>query len=139
MDHRVKPSSPEDLLVHYGVRGMKWGQRRANRKEMRSLNKVSRQKDREERNRQIDTARGRLHSGELSRDYASAKSEYKSQRHVVGRREAGKVLKAKREKLDAEYRLSQETKHGAETTAAVLGTVGGVVIGTAAAAALTRR
>jgi len=139
MDYRVKESSPEELLVHYGVRGMKWGQRRASRKDMRTLDKASRKNDREERNRQIDAARGRLHSGALSRDYTSAKTEYNAQRHVVGRREAGKVLRAKREKLDAEYNLSKEVKYGKETTAAVLGTVGGVVLGTAATAVLTRR
>jgi len=139
VDYRVKNSSPEDLLAHYGVRGMKWGERKSNRKQMRALNKASRKSDREERNRQIDAARGRLHSGELSRDYTVAKTEYKVQRHVVGRREAGKVLRDKQEKLDAEYNMSKQAKHGAETTAAVLGTVGGVVLGTAAAAILTRR
>jgi hypothetical protein len=139
VDYKNKPELDENLLVHFGVKGMKWGERRAARQHQRSLNRASRQKDRQERNDSIDAARARYASGAIARDYKAAKVEYKAQKHVIGRREAKKILHAKRDALQSEYERSQEIKSGRETTATILGAIGGVAIGTAATAALATR
>lgn len=125
-------TSDAPVLVHYGVKGMRWGERRAHRKAMKALNKASVAKDKAEFNRQVDAARARVAGGKTDRAYASAKAKYKHDKNVIGKREAKKALHAAREKRHNDIMMAQQTKFGRETTHAMLGigilavTVGGL-------------
>jgi len=135
MDYKTKPGSPEEVLEHFGTRGMKWGVRRS----QHSMNKASRQRDRAARNASIDQARARVASGQVRREYKAAKAKYKRDRQIVGRREARKTLNSTRSKLNSEYRLSQQAKHGSETVTTVMALAGATVLSGAGAAAAARR
>jgi hypothetical protein len=106
---------------------------------MRGLNKASRQRDRVERNASIDQARARVASGQLLRDYKSAKTKYKRDRHIIGRREARKTLNNTREKLNTDYELANQTKHGSETVVTVMAIAGTTMLSGVAAVSAARR
>ena len=128
MDHRTKPDSPQNMLVHYGIRGMRWGERKAQRQHLRSLDRASKARDRASDNAAIDSARARLASGKTERDLRAAKAKYKADRKVIGKREAKKALFKAREKAIRDIELAETTKHGSERTGAVLGLVGAAVV-----------
>ena len=131
MDYRTKPGSPEELLVHFGVKGMKWGERRAHRQNMRSLNKASRARDKAADDAAVDRARARVASGKTHAHLKAAKVKFKADKNVIGRREAGKVLAKSREKANADIEKSNQLKSGKETTTAVLAIIGTVGVATA--------
>lgn len=118
----------DDFLAHYGVPGMKWGQRRAHAKEMRSLDKASKKKDKAERNDKIDAARERFRSGQAKADLKNAKAEYKTQKNVVGKREAKKILNAVKEKNLADYETGAQWKSGKETATGLIAGATGLVL-----------
>lgn len=123
-----KPSL-EEALEHFGIKGMRWGVRRDPR------NVASRARDRQGRraaraaeNREIDAARARLNSGQIGRDLKDAKTQFKSDKKTIGRREAKKKLYAARLKAQTEFEKAQTIKSGSETAIAILGVVGGTVL-----------
>ena len=119
----------DEFLAHYGVPGMKWGQRRAHAKEMRSLDKASKKKDKAERSDKIDAARDRFRSGQARAEYKQAKAEYKAQKNVIGKREAKKILNEVKEKNLADYETGQQYKNGKEIAGAIaLGVAGSILI-----------
>lgn len=114
------PMEYEDYLEHYGVKGMKWGQRRAQNRE---LNRASRTADREkkkvetaafnkERNKAVLKARGRADKNKL--DVAKAKLEYKSNKATMGSREAKKILNKVKEKRYDDKQLAKVSISGRE-------------------------
>lgn len=118
----------DEFLEHHGVKGMKWGVRRAHAKEMRSLNKASRKKDREENNSKIDAARERIRSGQAKSDYKAAKAQYKADKHVIGSREAKKALNKVKEKNYEDYQKSSELKSGKEKAGYALAAAGLITV-----------
>lgn len=150
------PDMTEDeFLEHFGVKGMRWGQRKAegsgsggsdaggggrrpkltadgrekkSGKELRALNKESAKRDVAKNDADIDAARTRIASGENRKAYLEAKARYKSDKHVIGRREAAKAYQAVKDKNLEDYNKSQEAKSGRETVGAVIGTVAGLVL-----------
>jgi hypothetical protein len=118
-------------IFHVGVKGMKWGVRKAGARKLaavkknRKLNKASRAKDRAEFEKEVDEARGKVFSGQLRRDLASAKKEAKAKKSEIGSREARKIV-AKQKKLNEETRQkASQFKNGKEAAAGLL-----IVIGT---------
>lgn len=146
--------SEEDFLDHAGVKGMKWGHRKAagpklgpdgkpqkTRKELRALDKASIGRDKEKlkkdlaaNDKEIATARAKVKSGENAKMFADAKAKYKIDKKVIGKREASKALEEVRTKTLATYAKSKEAKSGAEATAAALVTIGVAAIGVGLAA-----
>lgn len=113
-----------DFLEHFGVKGMRWGQRKAARQRNRELNKATRAKMNEQRNKEIDRARARFDSGKARRDYLKAKEEFKKNKTELGSLEARRILNKTKEKNMRDFEKAQQTKSGKETTVAVLATVG---------------
>lgn len=143
MDHRTKPDLDEDLLIHFGVKGMRWGVRRdkatgprSAAQKIKDQRKAEKLKQRYARDDAIDAARARVASGAVRKEYKDARVEYKAQRKVVGRREARRVMKEKRRALNNEYQLSQELKSGRERTTYLLTVAGLSVLGGAAKGAV---
>jgi hypothetical protein len=118
-----------DGLAHFGVKGMRWGERHARKKS-------ARQAARRERNDRIDAARGRVASGQSARERKEAKTKFKTERkaaRAAGNR-AAKVAakrdwKIAKEKYNNDVYTAQLTKSGSETAAALLTVVGGAAIG----------
>jgi len=128
----------DEYLEQAGVKGMKWGRRKATsdsdaptktRSELRGLNKASRKADNVTRNAEIDGARERFNSGTARSDYKSAKATYKSQKQVVGSREAKKAFQKVKDKNFADYDKSQEVKAGKETAIVAVAAVAAFAIG----------
>lgn len=81
--------NPQAALKHFGVKGMKWGVRNAATKTksgLRSAGAAIKEDD-----RQIMEARAAMPAKKAA--YKTAKTQYKADRKVVGRREARKALK----------------------------------------------
>ncbi|QFG13621.1 hypothetical protein PBI_SHEPARD_11 [Arthrobacter phage Shepard] len=102
----------DNYLEHYGVKGMRWGKRQSSsdsssssgpsRKELRELNKAARAKGREERkaalqkerddyDNKIETARNRVDYD--ARKYNEAKQQYKTDKKTIGKVAAKQILK----------------------------------------------
>lgn len=114
----------EDFLEHYGVKGMKWGERRARN---RQLNRESRKKDWAKQERDVERARTRVYTGKTKADYKKAKEKYKSDKLNIGSREAKKLLLKARNKKYSEISKAQEAKNKKEV-AVILGVVGAATL-----------
>lgn len=119
-------TSVDEFLEHYGVPGMKWGQRKASAiNRNRQLNKASRKKDKatfksnvskakETHAKEVDKARTYVNSGKAKADWKAAKAQYKKDKVEIGSREARKIkAKAAKKRIDA-INKSQETRDGKE-------------------------
>ena len=146
-----KPSL-EEALAHHGVKGQRWGVRRArpSGKSNRQLNRESRQRDRaarkadnaaynRDRNAQIDKARARVRSGTTRQEFKDAKKQYKIDKKTIGTREARKKLQAARLKRQTDIETANQIKSGAETAGAIIGAVGSIALSTALKTAATNR
>lgn len=128
-----------EFLEHAGVKGMKWGQRRAQQK---SLNKASRDKDklaRADRNakfdKAIDRARARTKNPTFFKDTSKAnlavkkaKADYQANKAALGKREAKKIVAKARSKRLEDKIVAGFAKSGKETTRALLIGVGGLAL-----------
>lgn len=115
-------TSVDDFLAHHGVKGMKWGVRKS-RAELRALDKASRATDKAKRAKEIQSARDRYNKSARS-NYKAAKAEYKEARHVIGKREAKKILNKVKEKNVKDWETGSQYKNGKEVAGAVLLGVG---------------
>lgn len=118
-------------LAHYGVKGMKWGQRMAARREkrkaLRALDRQNRKADNKARNAEIDAARMRYHTT-ARKDLKKAQQTYKAEKGTIGKYAARKNRAAVRERVAQDYEMASQIKSGAETVGAILGTVGTVAV-----------
>ena len=127
-----KPT-PEEVLMHIGVKGMKWGHRKQQDAGVnklpsnRQLNKASRARDKAARNAAIDAARTR-YANSARQNYLDAKAQYQIDKKTMGTREAKKKFNAVKEQNTNDYEVANMAKSGKETTVAVLGLVGTVAI-----------
>ena len=124
-----KPSLQD--LAHFGVKGMRWGQRmaerRTQRRTLRALDKKNRKADNVTRNAEIDAARSRYNKN-ARKDYKSAKAQYKTERKVIGKYAARKKFEAVKQKNMSDYEIANQVKSGAETVGAIIGTVGVITV-----------
>lgn len=124
-----KPSLAD--LAHYGVKGMKWGERmaarRTQRRALRAMDKKNRKADNVARNAEIDAARAR-YSKNARKDYKSAKATYKVEKKTIGKYAARKNFNAVKDKNLQDYEIASQVKSGAETVGDILGTVGAVTV-----------
>lgn len=124
-----KPSLQD--LAHFGVKGMRWGQRmaerRTQRRTLRALDKKNRKADNVTRNAEIDAARSRYNKN-ARKDYKAAKAQYKTERKVIGKYAARKKFEAVKQKNMSDYEIANQVKSGAETVGAIIGTVGVITV-----------
>lgn len=118
----------DEFLAHYGVPGMKWGQRRAHAANMRSLDKAEKRKDREKQAKDVTAARAKLKSGELKARTKEAKAQYKADREVIGKVAARKVLQKTYDKNIKVIEKANEYKNGKEVALSVAAAVAGVAL-----------
>lgn len=140
--HAAWEGSDEDFLEHYGKKGMKWGHRMASapkktadgrdvksRKELRALDKASEKRDNATRDKGIDDARERSKwGGQNDKDWKQAKTQFKSDKKVIGRAEASKALQKVKDRIVADNVTSQQYKSGKESTTAALVALGGLTL-----------
>lgn len=137
------PEMTEDeFLEHFGVKGMRWGHSKGSssapklgpdgkpaktRKELRGLNKASRQAETDKWNSDIDDARSRT-EGKANRVankkmLKDAKTQFKVDKKVIGSREARKALASVREKHANDLAVAARAKTGRETVNSVISTL----------------
>lgn len=130
-----KPS-PQEILAHHGVLGMKWGRRKAtdgggssgpSRQKLKQLDKASKAKDNAKRDKTIDKAREDYASNSRA-NYLKAKAQYKVDKQTIGKHAAAKKFNAVKQKNIDDYAVAQQAKSGHETTVAVLSVVGTVAV-----------
>lgn len=137
MSYDDKPASPEELL-HFGVKGMKWGVRKEQtttggsggesaRQKNRRLNKEFTKQEKAKRDADIDAARARYNTS-ARKNYLDAKAQYKQDKKTIGSRAARAKLEAVKQKNMEDYAVANQAKSGKETAFAVLGLVGGVTL-----------
>jgi hypothetical protein len=120
-------SDPEiDLyfLEHHGVKGMKWGQRRARNKQ---LNRASRANDRaankvaiDKQRAKIDKARASLKKGTTKAGVKKAKANYKANKAELGSREAKKIIRKAKQKHFETQQVANQIRDGKELAGAIL-------------------
>lgn len=131
-----KPSL-DDTLEHHGVKGQKWGVRKQpHSPQTRSQRRASYN---QERNKAIDKARSDIRSGKTARDFQAAKAKRKIERATLGRSQARKNFRKAKQKRAMTVHDANLVKSGAERTAFILGTAGGIAVSTGINAALDRR
>lgn len=129
----------DEFLIHFGVKGMKWGQRKAAFQRNRQLNKKSYKKDVAARDKQIQDARDRIASGQNREQFRKAKEQYKVDKKKLGSREARKKYNKRTEKLWEDEYYAQSAKSGKETTVAILAVAGAFAISAIAGASSAKR
>jgi hypothetical protein len=133
----------DEFLEHHGVKGQKWGVRRAEKKaarqQNRMLNKASREKDIAQRNAEIDAARARFKSGQARADFLNAKAQFHQDKVTMGSREARRILNETKMKNIQDGQVAQQAKSGKETAAVVLLSLGAIAIGALATSGASRR
>lgn len=120
--------SIDAYFEHHGIKGQKWGVRRAARKQGRQLNKASRKKDAANFEKSVEKAREHFSSGKAQRNLKKAKAQFKQDKITMGSREARKILNKTREKNAQQAALSQQAKNGKEAATIMLATVVGAVL-----------
>lgn len=110
----------EEALAHYGVKGMKWGVRKAARSALDSAAAAGEAKLRatREKDEAIRTARAR--APQLRKDLDAAKDTAREQRKVVGRREAKKVVRPVRNEYWNNMELATRKTSGEEAADKIL-------------------
>lgn len=108
------------FLEHHGVKGQKWGVRRAARQRNKALNKASRQTDRQKHEQTVQKARDRIQGGKQKAELQKAKAQFKTNKQELGSREARKILNKTREKHWNEQQVAQQAKNGKEVATALL-------------------
>lgn len=119
----------EDFLEHFGVKGMQWGVRKERRQRNRELNRASRARDIEKRDKEITKARKRLaDSAYANRSGREAREEFRANRLALGSREARRIRREQAETYYRDYDTATQTLSGRETTTAVIAGVGAVAV-----------
>jgi len=136
MRYMIEAKPPLYDIQHSGVKGMKWGVRREERRRLRTLDRESRSRDKIARDKEIDAARERYN--ESFSKSKQVRAQYKIDKKKIGRREAKKkVIEFKAKQLN-DYEIGNMMKSGKETTAAVLTIIGSVAVAAAIGAARSR-
>lgn len=90
-------------LYHHGVKGMRWGVRRKTAK-AKAMARTAHVKD-------IDSARDQLRSYHKNDYLPKAKQKYQIEKYEIGKREAKKHLKAKRDKYNDTFKRAIQDKN----------------------------
>ena len=124
-----KPSLQD--LAHFGVKGMRWGERmaarRTQRRSLRALDKKNKKEDNVARNAEIDAARTRYRTS-ARKNYKSAKAQYKTDKTTIGKYAARKKFNAVKQKNMDDHEIASQVKSGAETVGHIIGTVGLITV-----------
>lgn len=131
-------SDVDDVLMHFGVKGMRWGHRRAEgelspRQKNRELNKQFARdesariiaKSKTEKN-PVLAARARVYTGANHTRLKTAKEEYKKEKPQVGSKEARKKLDVVKRETLADYKKSKEHADGQELVDAIFKSFAGL-------------
>ena len=145
LDDNEKPDLDE--LAHFGVKGMRWGHRKAQDSggsgggnaasppmSNRQKNKEFRKETNKKRDAEIDAARERYNNNARS-DYLKAKAQYKADKKTIGTAAARAKFNETKNKNLEDFNVAQQAKSGKETTVAVLSIVGSVALMALGAAA----
>lgn len=133
---RASDEEVDAFLEHHGVKGMHWGVRnqvnrfqgrrqagkkvaaaRAAREQAQfdKLRKKLRPGARKlGRAADIQRARDRINTGALKADKKAAKAQFRKDKQKIGRREARRILRSKKDRLASDVARSQEAKSGLE-------------------------
>lgn len=142
----------DDYLEHFGVKGMKWGKHKSSsssssssgtksRSELRELNKAAkakgrseakaaRQKERDDYDNKIETARNRVDDD--ARRYGEAKKQYKVDKKTIGKVAAKQILKKHEDQFIESWNTATLTTTK-EAHAAMFETAGAVLLSAAIA------
>lgn len=113
---------PDDVLMHYGVKGMKWGQRRNNKKLAKLESAYQKQSIK------VDRTKNRLHKAYRRSDLERISDEM-TRRQLKNKTYEGSITKKERRKLmraniskniDRAYRANSAVKLAGATTAIAL-------------------
>ena len=115
-------SEIDSYFEHHGVKGQKWGVRRARNRE---LNRAAKSADRTALDKSIDKARAKKKSGAVKAEFQKAKSQHAANKAKLGSYEARKILRKARAKKANTLQTANLAKKGKETTLAWLA-IGGL-------------
>jgi len=146
MSYLVEEKPSLDELIHFGVKGMKWGVIRekigsavADHQRNRQLNKQFHKEENKKRDATIDAARERFNSGAARQDYLKAKAQYKLDKKTLGTAAARAKLDEVKQRNMTDGEVAQMSKSGRETTLAILAVAGVVALKVGLAVAANSR
>ena len=134
-------SDVDDFLSHYGVKGMKWGQRKS--REQRQADRVAKIKAKGQkklaRERSINKGNEYFRSGKAMEDKVKAKGMKKEAKARGNKKLAKKIVAQQKLKNYSQLKNSSQARNGAEFAALTLASGGGYNVARAGISYQVRR